>query len=631
MLATVMFHRHFHPSRRWLRRAMLCAVVATAAAWSAAAEGFDAQATAPRLVPWPKAVQSPGEGLNLGATSRIVCAEAALAPLARLLSDEIHKATAVTLPVDAGRVRPGDIELKLDPQLRGETYSLDVNDRAAVRGGNYRAVAWGTVTLLQALTPAGNTLRLPRMTVADAPAAAYRGLLIDVARQWHTIADLRPLVEMCRLYKINYLQLHLNDQESVVFPSQAFPQLASSSKGQRRTYTREEITGLVRYADQRGVTLVPEMEGPGHHSGALRSLWGRKGSSCLDMGNEKTYQGMEVLIGELCEVFASSPYIHIGADECSLGGIGESDEEKAFMAAHGIQNRGGLYNYYIARMNEIIKKHGKQTICWEGFHGDGGGGVKIPKDILVMPFESAYNPADKLVKLGYTVINTAWKPLYVVNARHWPAQYIYENWNLRLWEHHVNTRCHIQLKPGDPVLGAQMCVWEQPADRELPSTRVRLHAMSERIWNPEAGKTYPDFAARAAATDQLLDRLLGLVKVRAEGLSGKEYHSFEYFWEPITVRLSAPAIGTIRYSTDGKTPTSQSPRYSGPIRLSKDDTHLEKLFYNHRKGHYEDQGDVVRLKARIFDAADQPIGDLVTLRQYWHQAAAEQKTDPNEP
>jgi len=579
------------------------------------------------LVPWPRSVEMAEGAMGVTPDSRIVYQNAALAPLADVLAGEIHMATALRLPTEKATAKPGDIELRLDPQLQGEAYTLSVTDRAVVCGGNYRAVAWGTVTLLQSLTStAGGGVQAPRMVVEDAPEAAYRGLLVDVARKWHPVESLRPLIEMCRLYKINYIQLHLNDQQSVTFPFKAFPELASSYKGERRTYTREEITGLVRYADERGVTLVPEIEGPGHHSGALRSLWGRPGSSCLDMGNEKTYEGMEVVIRELCEVFASSPYIHIGADECSLGGIGESDEEKAFMEKHGLTGRGGLYNYYIVRMNEIVKRHGKQTICWEGFHGDGGGGAKIPKDILVMPFESAYNPANNLVKHGYTVINTAWKPLYVVNNRHWPAQYIYENWNLRLWEHHVNTRCHIQLGPEAPVLGAQMCAWEQTADRELPSIRVRLHAMSERIWNPQAGRTYADFASRAAKTDPLLDRLLGAVEVRAEGLSGKQYRDFEYFGGPITVRLAALPIGTIRYTTDGADPTVQSPAYAGPIRLTKDDTHFEKLFFNSRTKRHESAGDVVRVKARLFDDAGKPIGDVVTVRQYWNLPPGEQKT-----
>ena len=615
--------------RVWALRA--AAALAVVAAWGVGGASGGAEAPA-GLVPWPQSLKAGGGDLKITAASRIVFSRVSLAPLAQVLSDEIWLSTAVRLKVASWAEAAGDIVLAVDPQLKGEQYELAVTDRAVVNGGNYRAVAWGAVTLLQALEPAsaGGGLRAARMTVEDKPVAAYRGLLVDVARQWHPVEALRPLIEMCRLYKINYVQLHLNDQQSFTFPSKAFPSLATVEKGKRRTYTLEEITGLVRYADERGVTLVPEMEGPGHHSGALRTLWGRKGTSCMDLGSEKTYEGMDVLVGELCEVFASSPYIHIGADECDLSGVGESDEEKAFMAKHGLQGKGGLYNYYIVRMNEIIRKRGKQTISWEGFHNDGAGGVKIPKDILVMPFESTYNPANNLVAHGYTVINTAWKPLYVVGNKKWPAQYIYENWNLWLWEHHINTKCHIQLKKTDPVLGAQMCAWEQAADVELPSTRERLHAMSERIWNPEAGRTYADFAARAVRTDRLLDRLLGRVDMQAEGLSGGERQGYRYFWNPITLKLSCPAIGTIRYTLDGSEPTAESPKVTGPITLAKEQTRVEKLFFNSRTKRYDASGDVVCVRARIFDNAGKPLGDAATVGRYWHKDPEELKKEDQE-
>ena len=570
------------------------------------------------LVPWPKHLELGRGFLALTPSSRIVPRQPALAPLAKVLSDELYLATAVRLAVADGEAGAGDVVLDLEPTLGEEHYVLTVADRVVIRGGDYRAVAWGTVTLLQAIGP-GRQLRLPRMKIDDRPSLPYRGLLVDVARKWHPVETLRPLVEMCRLYKIKFMQLHLNDQQSFTFPSTAFPQLRSSYRGQRRTYTLEELRGLVRYADERGVTLVPELEGPGHHSGALRKLWGRKGTSCLDMASEATYRGLEKLVGEICEVFASSPYFHIGADECYLRGVGKSPEEKAFMASHGITSPGGLYNYYIVRMHQIVKARGKQTICWEGFHRDGGGGVKIPKDIIVMVFESRYNPANNLVRLGYRVINAAWKPLYVVNKRNWPAQYIYESWNPWLWEHHINRRCHIQLERTDPVLGAQMCAWEQPAERELPSLRTRLHAMSERLWNPDAGRTFEDFARRAQAADDLLDRLLGIVEVKVKGLPGGGRGGFFYFWDPITVELSCPPIGTIHYTTDGSEPTPASPTYTGPITITAADARPEKLFFNHRTKRYEARGDVVRLKARIFDGAGKPLGDVTTVLRLWHK------------
>lgn len=570
------------------------------------------RAETPSLVPWPKSVTVEQGQVELSAGSRILASDAKLEPLARVLSDEIWLSTAVRLPVGMGAGGKGDIALRLTDAVKAdEGYRLTAAPGGiAVEARTYRGAAWGTVTLLQGIAHDGGRVLLPRLTIEDQPAASYRGLLIDVARQWHPVETLRPIIEMCRLYKINYLQLHLNDQESFTFPSKAFPELATP----KRSYTLEQLKDLVRYADERGVTIVPEMSGPGHHAGNLRKLWGR--GNTLDIANEKTYEGMKVLIGELCEVFASSPYIHVGADEGSFGHLGKSDEEKAYMQKHGL--KGGLLDHYLARIDQVIKGYKRQTICWEGFHGDGGG---LAKDVIVMPYESMYNTADKLVKHGFSVINTAWKPLYVVGSKCWSAEYLCDSWNLWLWEHHVNTKCHIQLKETDPVLGAQMCAWEQPADVELPSTRVRIHAMSERIWNPVAGRKYADFAPRAAKTDVLLDRLLGMVDVRTEGLAGGEEKGYQFFSQPLRVSISAPAVGRIRYTLDGSDPTPASLEYKEPIGIRGADTHSEKLFYNRRMGRHMSQGFVCSLKVRIFDEKGSAVGDVTTVRNYWYKGA----------
>ena len=570
--------------------------------------------TEPALVPWPKSITSAVGFEPLTSGTRIVVSDTKLQPLATLLSQEICRVTALKLPTARKTGGSGDIILRLSDKMKAdEGYLLTVSaGTIVVEGRTYRGIAWGTASLVQAMYCSGDKWGLPRMTILDEPVAKYRGLLIDVARRWHPIESLLPIIEMCRLYKINYIQLHLNDQQSTVFTFKAYPQLASTYKGHRRTYTLDEITSLVKYADERGVTIIPELEGPGHHAGNLRNIWGR--GHTLDIANEKTYQGLKVLIGELCVVFKSSPYIHIGADEGSFGALGKSDEEKAYMARHGVKR--GLLNHYIKRVDEIVKSYGKRTICWEGFHGDGGG---LPKDIIVMPFESTYNPAGKLVKHGFSVINTAWKPLYVVNRRNWPAQYIYENWNLWLWEHHVNTRTHIQLKRSDPVLGAQMCAWEQQPEIELPSTRCRIHAMSERIWNPDANRNYADFAGRCARTDELLDRLIGAVAVQAHGITGEQDRGYEFFAKPFTVSLSAPAIGTIHYTLDGEDPTADSPQYEKPIHITTAQTRHKKMFFNSRTKRFMAQGPVCTLKARIFDAAGKPVGEVITIRNYWYK------------
>jgi len=385
-----------------LRRHSAPAVLTAFGHWAMTA----AAGASPNLVPWPTSVVVGSGYVNLTATGRILAVDPGLAPLASVLSDEIYLHTTVRMAAaTSGTATTGDIVLRLDDTISAdEGYQVTVDAAGmVVAGKTYRGVAWGTATLLQAIeTGNGNPVRAPYLTVIDRPVAKYRGLLIDVARQWHPVEALRPIIEMCRLYKINCLQLHLNDQESTVFPFLAFPQLASVVSGKRRTWTRQEVVELVKYADDRGVTLVPELEGPSHHSGNLRTIWGR--GSTLDVFNENTYTGLNTLIGELCDVFASSPYIHLGGDEGDYSALGTTTDEQSYMAAQGIT--GNALGHYITRVDRIIKSYGKHTICWEGFGGDGSGkGVApLPADILVMPYESSYNPADNLVTHGFSVI-----------------------------------------------------------------------------------------------------------------------------------------------------------------------------------------------------------------------------------
>jgi N-acetyl-beta-hexosaminidase len=166
----------------------------------------------------------------LTSQSRIVAADAQLVPLGKLLAGEIELLTSTRLTTVAGSPRPGDLVLAIDPALRGEEHSIDVGDVATVEAGNADAVALGTTTLLQAMTKRNARIEIPRMIVRDRPAVEYRGLMIDCARQRHSLATLKRMVVLCRWYKIRYVQLHLTDDESFTFPSMAYPQLATPGR-----------------------------------------------------------------------------------------------------------------------------------------------------------------------------------------------------------------------------------------------------------------------------------------------------------------------------------------------------------------------------------------------------------------
>jgi len=599
---------------------------------------------APRLVPWPRSVAEGKGHLALSAKSRIVAAGPRLLPLAEVLSDEVRTAVGLSLEAAAGEARAGDIVLTLDPSLEGEAYRLSVTDRVAVAAGTYAGAAAGTATLLQAVVERDAAAVVPRLTIDDRPQAACRGLLVDVARRPHPVEVIEQCIVLCRLYKIRYLQLHLTDSQSFVFPSTAYPRLTTNNRNGIAAYTLDELRSLVSFADARGVTLVPEFETPGHSGAMVRAMpevFGYKdpktgkhrGLGVLNLANEAIYGPLDTLVGEMCDVFRSSPYFHIGCDEVWLANLAKTPEAKARVKKLGFQNCHDLYLHHILRMNESVRKRGKQTIVWEGFHGDGSASVKIPKDILVMPFENTYNPATVLARHGYTMVNTAWTPLYVVNQVRQEPEHIYA-WDLLRFGRYprggyARTQW-VQLESTPLIIGAQMCAWEQRDWLEIPSLRSRLPAMAERIWNPDAARSFDDFHGRWQATDRLLDRLILPVAIRADGLLhpdpdrradtptiGRPTDPY-LFAQAATVHLSLlrpRRLGeTIRYTLDGSEPIPRSPEYTGPFQITKEET---------RRGgnpNYPPKMEAT-VRARLF-AGDRPVGYTRTQFYRYHWIAA---------
>jgi hexosaminidase len=331
--------------------------------------------------------------------------------------------------------RSGDIVLKRNPSIQaGEpilvarppelvrttdgAHTLTIGEQAVVEGFDYRAVAEGTATLLQAIRQAGGEVALPELAIKDWPHADYCAMMVDCGRQEQPLEWLRKMIETCRMYKVRYLHLHLTDDQGWCFPSTKYPQLGSRNVGTHgglapKVYPLAELKGLVAYADARGIALVPELEVPGHSGAALRSLpeifdainpetKQPVGMGCMNMASEEIYPALDTIIGEMCEVFKSSPYFHIGSDEVSMGRVTLAPGYKAFMGKHGLKNDGELANHFIARVNDSVKKHGKKAIKWEGLANTAA------KDIVIMTWDSNSNMASQLIAQGYATITCPW-------------------------------------------------------------------------------------------------------------------------------------------------------------------------------------------------------------------------------
>jgi hexosaminidase len=501
-----------------MERTLLTAVALAAAAGVAGAA--DPADTHPdlHLIPWPKSLQVADGHLQLTADSRVVAGEEQLRPLAEILSGEIAQLTGLKLAVATGDGRAGDVLLRIDRTIRaGEpilvlrgheptrttdgAHAIAIDRQAVVSGFDYRAAAEGSSTLLQLLGTAKGGVRLPRVTIKDWPHADYCGVLLDVARQDHPVAAIKKVVQLCRLYKARYLQLHLTDDQGWTFPSTKYPQLGSKNVAAHggvapRVYKLAELKELVAYADARGVTIVPELEMPGHSGAAARSLpevfdaidpASKKpvGLGCMNLSSEALYPALDTLIGEMCDVFQSSPYFHVGSDEVTTGRLPLHSGYQAFMARHGLKNEGELCDHFVREVCALVKKHGKKAIKWEGLSN------YATRDVVIMCWEGNSNVAAEAQARGYTTITCPWT-----------LGVPWEEWSMY--------RCNAStLKRGDSVLGATLVAWEQSPESHVNSLR-NLPGRQERTWGPDNRVTAAGFAARFQPLDAVAGKLLGV-------------------------------------------------------------------------------------------------------------------------
>ena len=388
------------------------------------------------------------------------------------------------------------------------------SEGALVSASNARGIAWGTSTLLQLVEPGeGVGGSLPAVEIADAPKSPYRAVMIDVARQPHSIAVLEDVVRLARLYKVRYVQLHLTDDQLFTFP---FEPVVSKLEN-NHSYTRAELVGLVRYAEARGVTLIPEIDLPGHSSRLRQSGYLPGVTSDRELAQAQHTERIAALLNEVMDVFEPSPYVHLGGDESGAG-------------AELVP--------FLGRMNRVVRARGKRMIVWEGFHGAPIETIPATGEdrVLVAAWESSYNAPWDLLAAGYELINASWRPLYIVGGhstlhpgssagRKWdPAEMA--TWSKDRFMHWEPGRPVFEDRgPGDSnledatwdvptadwrrrVLGGQISVWEQRESSVIDDLRRRLPVLAERLWSG-ADATVHDVLRRVEAADA---RVFGLVQ-----------------------------------------------------------------------------------------------------------------------
>lgn len=378
----------------------------------------------------------------------------------------------------------------------GLSYQIDTKDGVmTVTAGSSEGIAQATSTLLQLVSIRKGRVHCRPMLIKDRPSQKFRCFMIDMGRNLHSPETVKRVIDMMWLCKANYLQLHLTDDQLCSWPSEAFPKIYSERAG----WTWEDFVELEEYSQARGVTIIPELDMPGHSTIFRREYPEVFGKTPTDLaGSQEALKGAEILIGEVLSVFQATPYYHMGGDE-----------------AFGVPAE--LQRDFINRINKFVKSRGKQLIVWEGPHL-GKGKNKVSTDVVHMIWRNTEVPAQKALDEGYEVVNASWDPLYIVD--HYPRTMFTAvdvercyNFDLKRWAH-INhgfqtfANPHV-TKSDEGILGFCMPWWEGREENIIPLCLPRMVAVSAKAWNPKKETDFESFQRRLKEMTRLFEKISG--------------------------------------------------------------------------------------------------------------------------
>jgi hexosaminidase len=594
------------------------------------------------LIPQPVQIQqSAGDYVLTGATTIGFDSQAAR-PTAEMLAAKLNTATGYSFK--AQQNSSGAIQFNLNKvpvaQIGKEGYTLVSGPQGVTITANEPAgLFYGMQTLLQILpkeienkSPVKTTWTIPAVNITDYPRFGWRGIMLDVSRNFFTKEEVEQYIDQISRYKFNTFHWHLTDDNGWRVEIKSLPKLTSvgawrvhraghfgeraqPKPGEPATdggfYTQEDIKEIIRYAQDRHVTIVPEIDVPGHSMAAIASYpelsctkdtatkvnpgssfseWFNDGTfkmridNTLNPSDEKVYEFLDKVFTELAALFPN-PYIHVGGDECYKGFWTKDAGCQALMKKMNMKSPEELQSYFMKRVETILKSKGKKLIGWDEIL-EGG----LAPEATVMSWRGIKGGIEA-AKMGHDVVMT-------------PTTFAYLDY--QQGEETVEPPMYAGLRMEkcysfnpvpegvDPkyILGGQGNLWTEqiPIFRHAEyMTWPRGWALAEDFWSPQEKKNWPDFIMRAEKQFERAD-IAGI---------NHAYSIYDAIIDvskkdgKMTVEMASEAPGLdIYYTIDDTMPDSMSPKYSAPFVLPDGPVSLRVITYRNGK----------------------PIGHLITLK-----------------
>lgn len=559
-----------------------------------------------QVVPLPQEINvTEGSSFTLDETTAITYqGDEAMKKNATFLAEYIKEKIGLDLPVTD---QPANKAITLSVENGGdnpEGYQLTVNaDGITIIGASPAGVFYGVQTLRKALPVTKGKAKLPAVTINDYPRFSYRGAHLDVSRHFFTVDSIKRFIDILALHNINRFHWHLTDDQGWRFEMKKYPKLSTIAAERSETvigrnsgeydgqhygpfqYTQDDCREIVAYAAERHITVIPEIDLPGHMQAALAAypeygctggpyevwkMWGVS-ENVLCAGNDATLRFIEDVLAEIVEVFPSE-YIHVGGDECPktewekcpkcqarIKAIGLKDDDKHSAEMY-------LQSFVISHAEKFLNSKGRKIIGWDeilegelaptatvhSWRGISGGleaakkghnCIMSPNTYMYFDYYQTKHTADEPLAIGgYVPVETVYnyEPMHPSLTPEQQKHIIGVQANL--WTEYIHTFTHVEYM-------------------ELP----RMAALCEVQWCKPENKDYEDFKQRIIPLVELYD------------IKGYNYakHIFDVnatFTTDTTKNCVIAELNTIDgrpiyYTTDGSEPTEASAIYKKPIEI----------------------------------------------------------------
>jgi len=449
--------------------------------------------------------------------------------IAEQLVEFIKKELSIEIElVDHNSSNSADITLQLLPsseQNEQESYQLVVNEKnISIAASDYSGLFYGTQSLKQLLFSAREQRTLESVVINDVPVKSYRGLMLDVSRHFFTVAEVKKVLDLMAFYKLNSFHWHLTDDQGWRIEIEQYPLLTTIGSYRNETivdknfdpfigdgvphfgyYTQDDIKEIVRYAEQRFITIIPEIDMPGHMQAALASYpdlactegsfqvstrWGvHKDILCP---SEYTFGFIENVLSEVMELFPGE-YIHIGGDEVPTTVWKASDLAQTVMEENGLATEHELQGYFYQRVSSFLSKNGRKAIGWDEIQEKG-----LDEKTTIMAWRGL-EQGELAVKNGHQVIlnptSHTYFNYYQANQNSEPLAQCCMITLEQAYQFDVELEL-LTTEQNELVLGGQGSLWTEyiKTQQHLEYMMLpRLFALSEVLWTNKENKNWSSF------------------------------------------------------------------------------------------------------------------------------------------